>query len=57
MYSVLLRGGQMESYIMTEEFRKKALEVGPGSEFSYRSKFDPVPSSELKKKRTSKKKE
>lgn len=46
----------MESYITTKEFQKKVSKVGPGSEFSYRSKFDPVPSSELKKKKSSSKK-
>jgi len=46
----------MESYIQSEEFRKKVAKVGPNSEFSYRSKFDPVPSSELKKSRPRNKK-
>ncbi len=45
----------MGSYIMTKEFDRKASRVGPGCEFSYRSKFDPVPSSELKKKSRKKK--
>ena len=47
----------MESYIQSKEFQKKAAKVGEGSEFSYRSKFDPVSSSELKKNRSDKKKE
>jgi hypothetical protein len=42
--------------ITSEEFLKRVSKVGPGSEFSYRCKFDPVPSSELKKKRSVKKK-
>jgi hypothetical protein len=45
----------MESYIQSKEFLKKVSKVGEGSEFSYRSKFDPVPSSELKKSRSPKK--
>ncbi|MCL2890625.1 MAG: hypothetical protein FWF40_01885 [Methanomassiliicoccaceae archaeon] len=45
-----------ESYILSKEFQKKVSKVGEGSEFSYRSKFDPVPSSELKKPRSCKKK-
>ena len=46
----------MESYIHSKEFQRKVAKVGPDSEFSYRSKFDPVPSSELKKSRPSNKK-
>jgi len=46
----------MESYIQSKEFRKKMSKVGPESEFSYRSKFDPVPSSELKKSKTNNRK-
>ena len=46
----------MESYIMTKEFQKKASKVGEGSDFAYRSKFDPVPSSDLKKNRSCDKK-
>jgi len=38
----------MESYLSSEEFQKKVATVGKGSAFSYRSKFDPVPSSALK---------
>jgi len=37
-----------ESYILSKEFQRKVSMVGERSEFSYRSKFDPVPSSELK---------
>ncbi|MCL2712896.1 MAG: hypothetical protein FWD37_06480 [Methanomassiliicoccaceae archaeon] len=44
-----------ESYILSEEFRRKVSKVGKGSEFSYRSKFDPVPSSALKKTRSANK--
>lgn len=40
------------SYILSKEFQKKVSKVGEGSEFSYRSKFDPVPSSDLKKARS-----
>ncbi len=50
-------GDQMESYILSEEFMKKVAKVGKGSDFAYRSKFDPVSSSELKKKTGNKKKE
>ena len=46
----------MDSYIMSEEFDKKMSKVGKDSEFYYRSKYDPVPSSELKKKRSCNKK-
>ncbi|MDR2698759.1 MAG: hypothetical protein LBB30_03670 [Candidatus Methanoplasma sp.] len=46
----------MESYILSKEFQRKVSKVGEGSDFSYRSKFDPVPSSALKKKRSSGKK-
>jgi hypothetical protein len=46
-----------ESYLLSKEMQKKVSKVGPGSEFSYRCKFDPVPSSELKKTKRSKKKE
>jgi len=41
---------EKEPYIHSEEFQKKVSKVGPDSDFSYRSKFDPVPSSELKRK-------
>ena len=43
-----LEGYIMESYILSEEFLEKMSKVGEGSKFSYRSKFDPVPSSALK---------
>ena len=46
----------MESYIHSKEFMKKVSKVGKDSEFAYRSKFDPVSSSELKKKRRTAKK-
>ena len=46
----------MESYIQSKEFQKELSKVGENSEFYYRSIFDPVPSSELKKKRPSNKK-
>jgi len=46
----------MESYIHSKEFRRKVAKVGPDSEFRYRSKFDPVSSSELKKNRSNGKK-
>jgi hypothetical protein len=39
----------MESYIRSKEFLKKVSKVGEGAPFAYRSKFDPVPSSALKK--------
>jgi len=45
-----------ESYISSKEFQRRVSKVGEGSEFSYRSKFDPVPSSELKKTRPANKK-
>jgi hypothetical protein len=45
-----------EPYILSKEFLRKVSKVGPDSEFSYRSKFDPVPSSELKKRRSNNKK-
>ena len=38
----------MGSYILSEEFIEKASKVGKDSEFTYRSKFDPAPSSSLK---------
>jgi len=41
----------MGSYIESKEFMKKVSKVGEGSDFAYRSKFDPVPSSDLKKSR------
>jgi|GEM_PF-1690343 len=44
-----------EPYILSKEFQRKVSKVGKGSEFSYRSKFDPVPSSDLKKTRTASK--
>ncbi|MDR0778475.1 MAG: hypothetical protein LBE48_03440 [Methanomassiliicoccaceae archaeon] len=47
----------MESYIDSKEFQRKMSKVGENSEFYYRSKYDPVSSSELKKKKASKKKE
>ena len=37
-----------EPYILSEEFLERVSKVGEGSEFSYRSRFDPVPSSALK---------
>jgi hypothetical protein len=46
----------MESYLSTKEFQEKVSNVGEGSQFSYRSKFDPVPTSALKKEKSSKKK-
>jgi len=46
----------MESYIMSKEFQKKMSKVGENSDFYYRSKYDPVPSSDLKKKRVCDKK-
>jgi hypothetical protein len=45
-----------EPYILSKEFQRKVAKVGEGSEFSYRSKFDPVPSSDLKKTRSVNKK-
>jgi len=39
----------MESYIHSKEFQRKVAKVGKGSAFSYRSIFDPVPSSAVKK--------
>jgi hypothetical protein len=45
-----------ESYIQSKEFLRKVSKVGPESEFSYRSKYDPVPSSELKKSKSGNKK-
>ncbi|MCL2142975.1 MAG: hypothetical protein FWH44_01770 [Methanomassiliicoccaceae archaeon] len=47
----------MESYIGSKEFLKKVSKVGEGSDFAYRSKFDPVSSSELKKRKPCNKKE
>jgi hypothetical protein len=39
----------MESYIRSKEFIRKVSKVGEGAPYAYRSKFDPVPSSALKK--------
>ena len=47
----------MESYIHSKEFMRKVSKVGENSDFTYRSKFDPVSSSELKKRRPTVKKE
>ena len=47
----------MGSYIHSKEFMKKVSKVGEGSDFAYRSKFDPVSSSELKKSKPTCKKE
>jgi hypothetical protein len=47
----------MGSYIGSKEFMRKVSKVGEGSDFAYRSKFDPVPSSDLKKSKQTVKKE
>ena len=47
----------MESYITSEEFQKEVKNVGPDSEYYYRSRYDPVSSSELKKQRKQKPKQ
>jgi len=39
----------MGSYISSSEFRKDVKKMSASSDYKYRSKFDPVPSSALKK--------
>ena len=41
-------GDGMESLTASKEYQEGVKKVGPGSVFHYRSKFDPVPSSESK---------
>jgi len=44
----------MESYIASDKFQKEVENVGPDSDYSYRSRYDPVSSSELKKQKKQK---
>ncbi len=39
----------MESYLDSEKFKEGVKKVGPGSKFWYRCRYDPVPTSAVKK--------